>query len=402
MQLRGLRTLVPATVLVLAHIAWTEEAPVTTRPGNPRTKEVAREELLDRIHGGWAAMLIGGIQGLAHEFKYNDKPRDTLPDFPLGLPDGARTDDDNDFEWTHIYYMDKDGVLKIPYDRIVDIWKANMNTGLWCANLTARQLMDKGVVPPDTGDPARNKFASFNLSGQFCVESYGMIAPGMPQAAADIGLHYARIAVSGEPLQATQYWTSLISLNAFHDGSLEDALKAALKAVDPASAQAEVVQDALAAFHDNPADWKAARQLLHRKWLVEKKWNGNSTPTNGAMVILALLYGNGDFYKSLQYSMALGHDADCNAATAGSVLGVRMGFKKIAALPGFTMPDIYKNLTRPALPREMKVSEQAETLLRVCEKIILANGGERIEVGGKPGFRIRVQEPRLLEPMRGK
>ena len=60
------------------------------------------------------------------------------------------------------------------------------------------------------------------------MESYGLIAPGMPQTAADIGLHYARIAVSEEPLQATQYWTSLISLCAFHEGPLEDAMQLAL------------------------------------------------------------------------------------------------------------------------------------------------------------------------------
>ncbi len=31
---------------------------------------VTRAALLDRIHGGWAGMLIGGIEGLPHEFKY--------------------------------------------------------------------------------------------------------------------------------------------------------------------------------------------------------------------------------------------------------------------------------------------------------------------------------------------
>jgi hypothetical protein len=53
------------------------------------------------------------------------------------------------------------------------------------------------------------------------------------------------------------------------------------------------------------------------------KWNMNSTPSNGAMVLLALLYGEGDFYTTLQYAMALGYDADWSAATAGAVLGTR-------------------------------------------------------------------------------
>src|SRR5512139_1542449 len=224
----------------------------------------------------------------------------------------------------------------------------------------------------------------------------GLVAPGMPQTAAELGLHYARIAVSAEPLQATQFWTSLISLMAFHEGPLEAALDAALAAVDPASAMAEVVTDVRRLHREHPQDWKTARQAIHEKWVKQKKWNMNSTPSNGALVLLALLYGEGDFYKTLRYAMALGYDADCNAATAGAVLGTRLGFRHVAGLPQFRMPDRYVNQTRPSLPAECKVSEQAKTLMRVCERVILSAGGERIEVTDQPGYRIRLQPPRLI------
>jgi len=374
-------------LLSLASAGQAADAP------NPTTCEITRETLFDRIYGGWTGMLIGGLEGLPHEFKYNEHPRDSLPDFTF-LPQGARSDDDNDFEWPHLWFMDKEQTIKLPYPRIVEIWKANMNQGIWVANKRARELMDQGLIPPATGDPRHNRHATYNLSGQFCVESYGFLAPVMPQTAADIGLHYARIAVSGEPLQATRFWTALISLSAFHEGALDEALARAVDAVDPDSAMAEVVADARRLYRQHPQDWKTARQTLHHKWLVERKWNGNSTPVNGGMVALALLYGNGDFYRTLQYAMALGHDADCNAATTGAVLGYRLGFQHIASLPQYIMPDRYVNKTRPELPPESKVSEQAETILRVSERVILANGGERIAIGGQPGFRIRVQSPR--------
>jgi hypothetical protein len=358
-------------------------------------REITRAELRDRIYGGWVGMLIGGLEGLPHEFKYTNAPRDTLPDFEF-LPAGARSDDDNDFEWTHLWFMDREGVIKLPYPRIVEIWKANMNQGLWVANRQARRLMDQGVLPPDTGSTRLNPFAGYNLSGQFCVESYGLIAPGMPQTAADIGLHYARIAVSEEPLQAAQFWTSLISLLPFHNGTMEEALTLALQAVDPRSAMAGVVNDARRLFNRHPHDWKAARQALHEQWLVQRGWNGNSTPMNGGYVVLALLYGTNDFYRTLQYAMALGQDADCNAATAGAVLGNKLGFQHIAALPQFKMPDRYVNRTRPELPAESKVSDQVETLLRVSERVILAHGGAHMDRNGQPAFRIRLQPPRVL------
>jgi hypothetical protein len=377
--------------------------------GPDETVELTRDQILDHIRGGWTGMLIGGIEGLAHEFRYTQQPRNELPDFPL-LPNGARTDDDNDFEWTHLYFMDKEGELKIPYPRLVEIWKANMNSGIWCANKQARKLMDEGVIPPETANPASNAWAAFNLSGQFCVESYGMISPGMAQAAEELGLHYARVSVSGEPLQAAQFWTSLISLAGVSERPLEELMREALRAVDPASAQAEAVVEGIGLFHLYPNDWKAARKFFHDKWYCPRqqpwdakarplKWNDNSTPLNGAMVVLALLYGGGDFYKTGQYAMALGYDADCNAATACAVVGTRVGFSTIEKLPGFKMPDRYVNKTRPQLPAECKISEQAELMMRLCEKVILSNGGERVSVGGKPGYRIRLQAPRVLQPL---
>lgn len=55
--------------------------------------------------------------------------------------------------------------------------------------------------------------------------------------------------------------------------------------------------------------------------------------------------------------------------------------------------------TRPSLPAESKVSDQAVTLMRVCQRVILANGGERIDLDGQPGFRVRLQTPWLVEAL---
>ena len=361
-------------------------------------REISQDQLRDHIYGGWVGMLIGGLEGLPHEFKYREQPRQSLPEFTF-LADGAVSDDDNDVEWTHLWYMDRENEVFLPYPKVVEIWKANMNQGVWIANQKARQLMDQGIVPPETGSTTQNEFASFNLSGQFAIESYGLISPGMPQTAAKIGLHYAKIAVSEEPLQATQFWTSLISLMPFHEGTIDQALELALAATDTRSAMRAVVTDARRAFLDYPNDWKAARQQLDQQWRIERKWNDNSTPVNGAAVCLALLYGDGDFYRTLQYAMALGYDADCNAATAGCVIGSRLGFRHIEALPQFRMPDLYLNRTRPSLPAKMKVSEQADALLRIAERVILAQAGERIEQNGEIIYRVRIQQPHLTEPL---
>ncbi len=51
----------------------------TVTPQSGAVREVPRAFLLDRIHGGWAGMLVGGLQGFPHELKNKEQARATLP-----------------------------------------------------------------------------------------------------------------------------------------------------------------------------------------------------------------------------------------------------------------------------------------------------------------------------------
>lgn len=112
---------------------------------------------------------------------------------------------------------------------------------------------------------------------------YGRSAPAGPcRSSGPSGATPGPVAVSGEPLQTTQFWTTLVSLMPFHDGPVDAAIDAAYAAVDPASAMAEVVVDARHLHHAYRDDWNAARHAIHEKWVVEKQWNQNSTPANAS------------------------------------------------------------------------------------------------------------------------
>ncbi len=58
------------------------------------------------------------------------------------------------------------------------------------------------------------------------------------------------------------------------------------------------------------------------------------------------------------------------------------------------MPDRYLNRTRPQLPKECKVSEQAELMTRLCTRLILDQAGQRLAAEGREVYRIRLQAAR--------
>ena len=89
----------------------------------------------------------------------------------------------------------------------------------------------------------------------------------------------------------------------------------------------------------------------------------NGYELNTGSIIAALLYGEGDFVKTLIAAFNFGWDADCNAATAGTILGVMKGYRWMLA-QGWPIVDRYKNTTRENMPADETITSFADRLDR--------------------------------------
>ncbi|HSV99425.1 MAG TPA: ADP-ribosylglycohydrolase family protein [Sedimentisphaerales bacterium] len=361
-----------------------------------RSGEISAEELRDKIRGGLLGQILGNLNGLPHEFKYIAEPGNVTEYIPA-LSEGAWTDDDTDFEWVYIKVMQDENCLLLPSERIARLWRERINKRIWCANQYARQLMDLGIEPPLTGSSVLNPWADFNISGQFLCETFGLIAPAMPQAAARIGLNYTRVAIDGEPAQATQLFTNMIAM-AFVEDDIDALLDHGLAAIDPESATARIVAEVRVWHKQHPDDWRATRKLLKAK---HSRHNGPMRDRNGyelntGSVIAALLYGQGDFVKTLTTAFNFGWDADCNAATAGTILGVMKGYRWMLA-QGWQITDRYKNTTRENMPADETITSFADRLIDLAERVIVEQGGQRLAKDGRVVYAIKAHEPRCVE-----
>ncbi len=342
----------------------------------------------NKVGGAWLGECAGNMFGLPHEFKYDQQPGPGIV-FKPDYTNGARSDDDTDIEYVYLHALEEHG-LDLSYKEVAQEWMDHIHGHIWVANARALELMRQGLLPPATGHPSDNDKAWFNLSGQFTQELWGMICPGMPAAAQRFANKYAHVVVYGESVMAAHYFCVMYA-EAFFQNDVRRLIAKGLSALPANSEYRRAIADCVTWHDEYPDDWRVARNALHRKY--RKKWNPNSSVLNGAACTLGLLYGNGDFEKTILLICSIGYDADCNAATVGGLLGVLKGASGLPERWMKPLKDTYRNVTRDNLPRQEKISSIAHRIAAIGEKVILANGGKIETVGGKKSYRIRRQKP---------
>jgi ADP-ribosylglycohydrolase len=373
----------------------------------PHFLEIPAATLEDKIRGGMLAQVIGNLNGLPHEFKYINEPGH-VERFTPSLPTGAFTDDDTDIEWVYLRAISESGNILLPNADIAALWKRHINRRIFCANRYARDLMDLGLEPPWTGNVALNPWSDFNISGQFICESFGLMAPAMPRTAARIGLHCTHVAIDGEPAQATQLFTTMIA-TAFIENDIDRILDAGEKAVDRKSRIADVVATTRGFCAANPNDWRKARLAMKERWQTRggAVRDRNGYELNTACVVAALYYGHGDFIETLRTAFNLGWDADCDGATAATIVGVIKGRHWMNA-QGWKIKDVYRNTTRDDMPNDETLTGLEDLCIQAARITIIKNGGKHLDIGAFDDnghrdtdsiYQIRTQEPANIEPL---
>jgi ADP-ribosylglycohydrolase len=363
-----------------------------------KSMELSAELLRDKIRGGLLGQILGNLNGLEHEMEYINEPGN-VDEYTPALPEGAWTDDDTDLEWVYIVAMQRHNEIAMPPGLIVQLWKERINKHIWCSNQYARQLMDIGFEPPLTGNIVLNPWADFNISGQFICESFGLLAPGMPQTAAKIGLNYTRVTIDGEPAQTTQLFTTMIA-TAFITDNMGHIIDAGLSAIDPNCTVREIVKDVRQWHGVYSDDWRATRRRVREKY---SQYDGAMRDKNGyelntASTVAALLYGEGDFVKTLKTAFNFGWDADNNAATAGTIVGVIKGYRWMMK-QSWNIVDRYRNTTRDDMPMNETITSFADRLIDLAEQVIIKRGGQRQNADGRIIYLILLESPANIIPL---
>jgi hypothetical protein len=315
--------------VALAGVALLSLAVAQTRG----VKEITLADLRDKIEGGWAGQMIGVSFGAPTEFRYREKIIEG--DLPAWTPDritNALNQDDLYVDMTFAKVLDDKG-LDATSDDFGDMFR-EAKYSLWHANLAARRALRRGVKGSMSGLPKYNAHAN-DIDFQIEADFIGLMAPGLYRSSNDIAMRAGRVTNYGDGIYGGMFVSGMYAA-AFFESDPRRVVETGLACIPAKSPYGRLIADVLAWSKEYPGDWKKVWQLIEDKWNKREPCpEGALRPfnidakLNGAYIALGMLYGDGDFGRTLEISTRAGQDSDCNPASACGVLGVMLGYRRI-------------------------------------------------------------------------
>lgn len=348
---------------------------------------IPEDVMMDKIRGGWFGQTIGCTYGGPTEFKYkgsfiNDEI--PIPWYDNYIYDTFIEDpglyDDVYMDLTFVDVMAANGV-DAPAGLYAEAF-ANADYKLWHANQAARYNILRGIMPPESGHWMNNPHAD-DIDFQIEADFIGMITPAMPNAGSEIADRIGHIMNYGDGWYGGVFIGAMYSL-AFICDDIPTVVTEALKTIPENTKFYSCISDAIEGWKKYPDDW-------HRTWFEvqeahnnevgcpEGVWNSFNIDAamNAVHVVLGLLYGNGDFGRTIDISTRCGDDSDCNPASSAGILGVMYGYSAI--------PEEWKGgiaqIADMAFPyTTLSLNKICDLNKQLVEELALRNGG-RFEDG---------------------
>ncbi|MDW4905391.1 ADP-ribosylglycohydrolase family protein [Streptomyces sp. ADMS] len=314
----------------------------------------------DRVLGGWLGRIAGNMLGKPVERgDYWTRERidrylrrtgalpltDYLPEPPAGTQDGddgpdgfqlrpewrqcvrgrihgSCRDDDVDYAILGLDLLETYG-FDFSTEQVGELWLLRLPfLQTFTAERAAYRNLAAGLRPPLTAT-YDNPYQEW-IGALIRADIYGWTCPDDPHRAAYLARRDAVLSHTGNGVYGAMFAAALISA-AFTAPTVRRALDTALTVIPASSRLARTVRRVVS-LHETQLTWEDTLSTV----AVETAGLGwIHTVPNVAVLTAGLLYGDGDFTRTITLTVRGGLDTDSNGATAGSVAGVLCGAEAI-------------------------------------------------------------------------
>lgn len=344
---------------------------------NENYTKINRLEYLNKLEGFWLGQCIANWTGLITEMDKIGIPLDgkgggfyTREDW--GKPDQPNlwgsnelsntinyiyaekdsiwgADDDTDIEYIYQELLLNSPSLDLTGEQIRNAWINHIHLDeenfLWVSNQKAFDLMNNGVIPPETSNPDLNPHYEM-IDAQLTTEIFGFFAPTKPEIAMALGYLPVRTTARDNAAWISEFniiMYSLASIKTEHKTRKEKVIWMAKQArlhLPNNSYSAKMFDFVLEQYNQNIL-WEDARNALHEKYQIRQEdgyhWATTDKSCNGCFAaginfgasIISLLYGEGDIKETIKIGALAGWDSDNPTATWGGLLGFMLGKNEV-------------------------------------------------------------------------
>ncbi|MGH4049778.1 MAG: ADP-ribosylglycohydrolase family protein [Clostridium sp.] len=299
------------------------------------------QDYLQRLYAGWLGKIIGVRHGSNTEGWSYDRIQKTFGEittYPYDFKNFAADDDTNgpmfflraleDYTYNSEITAEQMGLTLINYvaDGHGFFWWGGYGNS---TEHTGYSNVKSGIMAPRSGSIQQNGVAvAEQIGGQIFSDVWGLINPGNPELAAEYAEKMSSVTHGGNGIYGGQFVAACIA-EAFVEKDIE---KVILKGLSLIPADCEYTRMATAVikyFHTNPEDWRKAFKYVEENFGYHLYPGVCHIIPNSAVMILAMMYGEGDFSKTINIGNMCGWDTDCNVGNIGTILGVLNGLEGI-------------------------------------------------------------------------
>lgn len=273
-------------------------------------------KLKSQINGCWLGKNIGGTLGAP--FEGSPEIRNISFYTQKDLYGKPVPNDDLDLQLAWLTLIEYYGLYRLNSRLMGEYWLNNI-IGPWNEYAVCRWNCRHGFYPPLSGS-CNNDNWKWSNGAWIRSEIWACMFPGDPDSALRFAWLDASADHTGEGIYAEMF-TVALEAAAFVEKDLRKLIDIGLSKVPENSRIYGSIKLVCESF-DAGEDWKTAREKVVE---LNSDLGFFQAPANVSFAIIGLLYGGGDFGKTICTAVNCGDDTDCSAATAGAIMGILLG-----------------------------------------------------------------------------
>lgn len=237
----------------------------------------------------------------------------------------APVDDDTNYTVLYQQVIEKYSKDFTPRD-VAEAWLAMQPKDAYCtAERAAFCNFVNGYLPPYSAI-YKNPYREW-IGAQIRGDYFGYINPGDPEKAAEMAWRDASISHVKNGIYGEMFAAAMIA-SAACSKDIPAVIRSGLSQIPQKSRLYEEISEMLQDYEAGVGKEEAFAKIF-TQYDDRRGHDWCHTISNARIVAGALLYGGGDFGKSICMAVETGFDTDCNGATVGSALGMMNGIGSI-------------------------------------------------------------------------